>query len=40
VHSKSLDAAKEQGQAFVEMLEEVAQMSRSLDTGRRFDATG
>ncbi len=40
VQSKSLDAAKQQGAAFVQLIEQAAQIGKSVDTGHRFDATG
>ena len=40
VQSKVLDAAKQQGQAFVQLIDQAAQIGKSVETGRRFDATG
>lgn len=40
LQAKSLDVAKQQGQAAVELVEQAAQLGKSHDTGRGFDAIG
>jgi hypothetical protein len=40
VQAKALDAAKEQGQAAVQLVEQAAQVSKAVDSGSGFDAVG
>lgn len=40
VASKQMDATKAQGDAAVELLNAAVQMSKSVDSGRNFDARG
>jgi hypothetical protein len=40
VQAKAMDAAKQQGEAAVELLEQAAQLAKSLNSGTNFDATG
>jgi hypothetical protein len=40
VQKKQLDAMKQQGAAIVELLQTAAQLSKSLTTGKGFDAVG
>ena len=40
VQAKSMDAAKQQGDAAVELLAQAAQFAKSLGSGSNFDAIG
>jgi hypothetical protein len=40
VMAKSLDAAKQQGDAMVGLIEAAAELGKSLNSGKTFDATG
>ncbi len=40
IAAKRLDAAQQQGDAAVELLQAAAQLSKSLDRGATFDALG
>ena len=40
LQSKALDAAKKQGEAYVQLIEQAAQIGKTVETGKRFDATG
>jgi hypothetical protein len=40
VAAKQLDAVEQQGDAINQLIEQAAQLGKSLDTGKRFDAAG
>jgi hypothetical protein len=40
IAAKQQDAVKQQGDALTELLEQAAQLSKSLVSGQRFDAVG
>ena len=40
VQAKALDAVRQQGDAATQLVEQAAQLGKSLGTGARFDAVG